>query len=323
MLGNNRRRGGTWNCPVLSLFRRNRLMSVTWHGVFPAVTTQFTSDQSLDLAATAEHIEKLIAAGVHGLIMLGTVGENCSLVYAEKLQVLRTAVRQSEGRVPVLTGVAECTTALACRYAADAQQAGATGLMVLPAMVYKSDPRETIAHFRAVAKASDLAIMCYNNPVSYGVDITPAMFADLADEPKFVAIKESSENVRRITDLVNACGNRYQLLCGVDDLVLESIVLGAVGWVSGLVNAFPAENRLLWDLATAGRFEQARAVYRWYTPLLHLDTHIKLVQYIKLAMAETGLGSETVRAPRLPLVGEERERILAIIRQAIKTRPKT
>jgi 4-hydroxy-tetrahydrodipicolinate synthase len=298
-------------------------MSVTWHGVFPAVTTQFTSDQSLDLAATAEHIEKLIAAGVHGLIMLGTVGENCSLVYAEKLQVLRTAVRQSEGRVPVLTGVAECTTALACRYAADAQQAGATGLMVLPAMVYKSDPRETIAHFRAVAKASDLAIMCYNNPVSYGVDITPAMFADLADEPKFVAIKESSENVRRITDLVNACGNRYQLLCGVDDLVLESIVLGAVGWVSGLVNAFPAENRLLWDLATAGRFEQARAVYRWYTPLLHLDTHIKLVQYIKLAMAETGLGSETVRAPRLPLVGEERERILAIIRQAIKTRPKT
>jgi 4-hydroxy-tetrahydrodipicolinate synthase len=195
--------------------------------------------------------------------------------------------------------------------------------MVLPAMVYKSDPRETIAHFRAVAKASDLAIMCYNNPVSYGVDITPAMFADLADEPKFVAIKESSENVRRITDLVNACGNRYQLLCGVDDLVLESIVLGAVGWVSGLVNAFPAENRLLWDLATAGRFEQARAVYRWYTPLLHLDTHIKLVQYIKLAMAETGLGSETVRAPRLPLVGEERERILAIIRQAIKTRPKT
>jgi 4-hydroxy-tetrahydrodipicolinate synthase len=164
--------------------------------------------------------------------------------------------------------------------------------------------------------------MCYNNPVSYGVDITPAMFADLADEPKFVAIKESSENVRRITDLKNTCGDRYQLLCGVDDLVLESIVLGAVGWVSGLVNAFPAENRLLWDLAKTGRFEEALKVYRWYTPLLHLDTHVKLVQYIKLAMAETGLGSETVRAPRLPLVGEERERILEIIRQAIKTRPK-
>jgi 4-hydroxy-tetrahydrodipicolinate synthase len=298
-------------------------MSVTWHGVFPAVTTQFKPDQSLDLAATAAHIEKLIEAGVHGLIMLGTVGENCSLEYAEKLEVLRTAVRQAEGRVPVLTGVAECTTALACRYAADAQRAGATGLMVLPAMVYKSDPRETMAHFRAVARASDLAIMCYNNPVSYGVDITPAMFADLADEPKFVAIKESSENVRRITDLYNTCGSRYQLLCGVDDLVLESIVLGAVGWVSGLVNAFPAENRLLWDLATAGRWGEAREVYRWYTPLLHLDTHVKLVQYIKLAMAETGLGTEMVRAPRLPLTGEERERILAIIRQAIKTRPKT
>ncbi len=296
-------------------------MSVIWHGVFPAATTQFMSDQSLDLAATAAHLEKLIGAGVHGLIMLGTVGENCSLDYVEKLQVLAAAVRQAEGRVPVLTGVAECTTALACRYAADAQEAGASGLMVLPAMVYKSDPRETLAHFRAVARASDLAIMCYNNPVSYGVDITPAMFAELADEPKFVAIKESSENVRRITDLAITCGNRYQLLCGVDDLVLESIVLGVVGWVSGLVNAFPAENRLLWDLAQAGRWEEARAVYRWYTPLLHLDTHVKLVQYIKLAMAETGMGSETVRAPRLPLVGDERERILSVIRQAIKTRP--
>jgi 4-hydroxy-tetrahydrodipicolinate synthase len=297
-------------------------MTVEWHGVFPAATTQFKSDQSLDVAATATHLEKLIGAGVHGLIMLGTVGENCSLEYAEKLEVLRTAVRLAAGRVPVLSGVAECTTSLACRYATDAQKAGASGLMVLPAMVYKSDARETMAHFRAVAKASELPIMCYNNPVSYGVDITPAMFADLADEPKFVAIKESSENVRRITDLKNTCGERYQLLCGVDDLVLESIVLGAVGWVSGLVNAFPAENRLLWDLAKAGRFDEALKVYRWYTPLLHLDTHVKLVQYIKLAMAETGMGNETVRAPRLPLVGEERERILGIIRQAVKTRPR-
>ena len=172
------------------------------------------------------------------------------------------------------------------------QQVGVDGLMVLPAMVYKSDPRETIAHFRAVARATDLPIMVYNNPVSYGVDITPEMFADLADEPKFVAIKESSENVRRITDLRNACGDRYMLFCGVDDLVLESLVLGADGWVSGLVNAFPAENRLLWDLATSGRWDEASEVYRWYTPLLHLDTHVKLVQYIKLAMQECGLGSE-------------------------------
>jgi 4-hydroxy-tetrahydrodipicolinate synthase len=297
-------------------------MATKWKGVLPAATTQFKSDQSLDLPATAAHLEKMIGAGVHGLIMLGTVGENCSLEHAEKLAVLRAAVDMAAGRVPVLSGVAECSTALACRFAADAQKTGAAGLMVLPAMVYRSDPRETLAHFRAVAKASDLPIMCYNNPVSYGVDITPTMFADLADEPKFVAIKESSENVRRITDLKNTCGERYTLLCGVDDLVLESIVLGAVGWVSGLVNAFPAENRLLWDLATAGRYEDALKVYRWYTPLLHLDTHVKLVQYIKLAMAETGLGSEMVRAPRLPLAGEERERILAVIRQAIRTRPK-
>ena len=194
--------------------------------------------------------------------------------------------------------------------------------MVLPAMVYKSDPRETMPTSASVAAASDLPIMIYNNPVSYYVDITPEMFAELADEPKFVAIKESSENVRRITDLKNVCGDRYILFCGVDDLVLESMLLGATGWISGLVNAFPAENRLLWDLATAGRWDEALKVYRWYTPLLHLDTHVKLVQYIKLAVQECGLGSETVRAPRLPLVGEERERILAIIRRGIATRPR-
>ena len=285
------------------------------------MTTQFRDDQSLDLSATAKHIEALLRAGVHGLIMLGTVGENGTLEYAEKLEVLHATCQQVGGRVPVLTGVAECSTASACRFAADAQKVGIDGLMVLPAMIYKSDPRETIAHFRAVARASDLPILVYNNPVSYGVDITPSMFVDLADEPRFVANKESSENVRRITDLKNLCGDRYRLFCGVDDLVLESVVLGAIGWVSGLVNAFPAENRLLWDLATSGRYEEALRVYRWYTPLLHLDTHVKLVQYIKLAMAETGLGSEMVRAPRLPLVGAEREAILAIIRKALQTRP--
>jgi 4-hydroxy-tetrahydrodipicolinate synthase len=179
-----------------------------------------------------------------------------------------------------------------------------------------------MAHYRAVARATDLPIMVYNNPVSYHVDVTPEMFVELADEPNLVAIKESSENVRRITDLRNVCGDRYTLFCGVDDLVLESLLLGVTGWVSGLVNAFPAENRLLWDLATAGRWEEARAVYRWYTPVLHLDTHPKLVQYIKLAQQECRLGSETVRAPRLPLIGEERARIQAIIRRAIATRPK-
>src|SRR5581483_11957318 len=230
-------------------------MNANWRGVFPAVPTHFRPDESLDLDATARHVERLIAAGVHGVIMLGTVGENCSLDYAEKLEVVRATARHVRGRVPVLAGVAECTTRTAGRFAADAEQAGADGLMVLPAMVYKSDARETAAHFRAVAKAAGLPILCYNNPVSYGVDITPAQFAELADEPKFVAIKESSENVRRITDLRALCGDRYRLFCGVDDLLLESVALGADGWVAGLVNAFPDENRLLWDLATAGRYE--------------------------------------------------------------------
>ena len=296
-------------------------MSVAWKGVFPAATTQFRPDQALDIPATMAHVDKMIEAGIHGLIMLGTVGENCSLAYEEKLELLRATVKHVGRRVPVLSGVAEYTTALACRFAKDAQELGVDGLMVLPAMVYKSDPRETIAHFRGVARSTSLPIMVYNNPVSYSVDITPEMFVELADEANLVAIKESSENVRRITDLKNLCGDRYILFCGVDDLVLESILLGALGWVSGLVNAFPAENRLLWDLATAGRWDEALEVYRWYTPLLHLDTHVKLVQYIKLAQQECGLGSELVRAPRLPLVGEERERVLAIIRQGIETRP--
>jgi 1-pyrroline-4-hydroxy-2-carboxylate deaminase len=296
-------------------------MAVQWQGVFPAATTQFLPDQALDLRSTMAHLDHMIGAGVHGLIMLGTVGENCSLEYGEKLEVLKATVDHAAGRVPVLSGVAECTTALACRFARDAERVGVQGLMVLPAMVYKSDSREAMTHFRAVAAASGLPIMVYNNPVSYGVDITPEMFADLADEPNLVAIKESSENVRRITDIKNTCGDRYTLFCGVDDLVLESLLLGATGWVSGLVNAFPAENRLLWDLARSGRWGEAVEVYRWYTPLLHLDTHVKLVQYIKLAVQECGLGSEVVRAPRLMLEGEERERILGIIRRGIATRP--
>jgi 4-hydroxy-tetrahydrodipicolinate synthase len=296
-------------------------MSIRWSGVFPAVTTQFLQDQSLDLESTSAHLDRLIASGVHALIMLGTVGENCSLGYAEKLELLDAAVRHVDRRIPVLTGVAECTTALACQFVEDARRIGVDALMVLPAMVYKSDPRETIAHFRSVSRSTDLEVMVYNNPVSYSVDITPEMFVELADEPNLVAIKESSENVRRLTDLKNLCGERYALFCGVDDLVLESILLGAVGWVSGLVNAFPDENRRLWDLATSGRWEEARALYRWYTPVLHLDTHVKLVQYIKLAQHECGFGSEIVRAPRLPLVGQEREHVLGIIRHAIATRP--
>jgi len=295
-------------------------MSTQWRGVFPAATTHFHQDQALDLPETLRHLDSMIEAGIHGVVMLGTVGENCSLRYEEKVDVLCATVEHVGGKLPVLTGVAECTTALACRFARDAADIGVNGLMVLPAMVYKSDPRETLVHFRAVARSTELPILCYNNPVSYGVDITPPMFEELADEPTLVAIKESSENVRRITDLINLLGDRYTLFCGVDDLVLESLLLGADGWVSGLVNAFPRENKLLWDLATSGRWEEAREVYRWYTPLLHLDTHVKLVQYIKLAVAECGLGTEMVRAPRLPLEGQERDEIAALIRRAIETR---
>ena len=296
-------------------------MQVNWSGVFPAITTQFKSDQSLDLPATGKHLEALIDAGIHGVVALGTVGENTALEPDEKLAVVQELKRAARGRIPVLSGVAEYTTALACRFARAAEGAGIDGLMVLPAMVYKSDERETLTHFRAVARSTGLPIMIYNNPVSYHVDVPPAAFAHLADVPNIVAIKESSEDVRRITDLRNIVGDRYILFAGVDDLTLESVLLGAQGWISGLVNAFPEENRALWDYATSGQWEKAREIYRWYTPLLHLDTKVKLVQYIKLAMQETGLGSEMVRAPRLPLEGAEREEILGIVRHAIATRP--
>ncbi len=296
-------------------------MSSPWTGVFPAAVTCFHSDESLDFAATTAHVLRMIDAGVHGMVMLGTVGENCSLRREEKLSVLRATVEAVGGRTPILTGVAEYTTAQAAQLARDAHSAGVDGLMVLPAMVYKSDPRGTISHFRAVASATDLLIMLYNNPVSYGVDIRPEMFGSLADLPNVVAIKESSEDPRRITDLRNRYGDRFTLFAGVDDLALESVMLGADGWVSGLVNAFPDEHRRLWDLAIQGDFFKARDLYRWYTPLLHLDTHPKLAQYIKLAMALREFGSEMVRAPRLPLEGEERQRIVELIRQSLETRP--
>jgi dihydrodipicolinate synthase/N-acetylneuraminate lyase len=296
-------------------------MKLNWSGVFPAATTQFASDQSLDIDASLQHFNAMVDSGVDGLIVLGTVGENCSLEFDEKCELMKSAVALAGGRWPVVAGVAEYTTSLACRMAQAAEDIGVDGLMLLPAMVYKSDPRETISHFRTVASAVALPIMCYNNPVTYGVDITPEMFEDMADEPRFVAIKESSEDCRRITDIKNRCGQRYALFCGIDDLVLESIVLGAVGWVTGLGNAFPRETRLLWDLAMARRYEEAVEVYRWYTPLLHLDTHPKLVQYIKLAAAECGYGTEMVRAPRLPLIEPERSQILSIIRRAIESRP--
>lgn len=296
-------------------------MKPNWQGVFPAVTTQFRQDQTIDFEATERHIEALIASGVTGLVMLGSLGENVTLSPEEKRAVVERAKKTGRGRVAVLSGVSECSTEMACRYARDMERLGIDGLMVLPAMVYKADPRETIAHFRTVARSSGLPILCYNNPIGYGVDLTPPMFAELADEKTLVAIKESSGDVRRITDLHNAVGDRYAIFCGVDDLIVESVMLGAVGWVAGLGLAFPRENQYLWDLATSGQWEKARDIYRWYMPLLHLDTHIKFVQYIKLAIQECGLGAEWVRMPRLPLAGEERERVLAVIRKGIAARP--
>ncbi|HEX7901836.1 MAG TPA: dihydrodipicolinate synthase family protein [Planctomycetota bacterium] len=290
-------------------------MNVDWAGVYPAATTAFRADESLDLAAVVKHLDFLARAGVHGLVVLGTVGESASLSYEEKLDVLRAAVDVAD--IPVIAGVSQTTTREAVRFARDAETAGVDGLMVLPATLYPSDARETVAHFRSVARASGLPVLCYNNPVAYGVDLTPRMFAELADEKTLVAIKESSDDPRRITDLVNEVGDRYAILGGVDDLVLESAMLGARGWISGLTNAFPRESLALWDLAVSGRWDEAVKLYRWFTPLLHLDAHPKLVQYIKLAMAEAGLGTETCRAPRLRLEGEERARVLDLIRKAV------
>lgn len=296
-------------------------MEVNWTGVYPATTTLFRADQTLDVDATMRHALGLVDAGVDGLVMLGTVGENCSLDTAEKLDVLRATVAAVNGRVPVLTGVAEYTTAAAVTLTNAARAVGVDGIMLLPGMVYKSDARETMAHFRAVAGAGGLPVMCYNNPPAYGVDITPEMFAELADEPNLVALKESSDDPRRVTDIINLCGDRYLLFCGVDDLILEAAALGVTGWVAGLVNAFPEETIALWRLIRSGKGREARTLYRWFTPLLHLDVHVKLVQNIKLAQALTGRGDETVRPPRLPLAGEERERVIKIIESRLATGP--
>jgi 4-hydroxy-tetrahydrodipicolinate synthase len=306
----------------MSTVSRRRKTKPHWEGVFPAVTTQLKKDQSLDLEATARHVEVLIASGVSGLVMCGSLGESQALDPEEKRQVVRAALDVTRGRIPVLSGVAEPSTSLAIRYARDMERMGADGVMLMPAMLYKGDPRETMTHFRAVAKSTGLPIMIYNNPVSYANDITPEMFATLGSVKNFVALKESSGDVRRVTDLHNVCGDRFAIFTGVDDLALEASVLGIDGWVAGTGIAFPRENQHFWELTRRGEWAKAREIYRWFTPLLHLDVHTKFVQYIKLAVQETGLGSEWVRAPRLPLTGAERNRVLEIIRKGIRTRPK-
>ena len=297
-------------------------MPVLWEGVFTALTTKFRENGDLDLAAMEAHIDRQISAGVHGIIVLGSLGENGSLSAAEKQEVVKTAAAACRNRVPSVACVAESTTADACACAREAARNGASGLMLLPPMRYASDERETEQYLRTVASASDLPVMLYNNPVSYRVDVTPEMFSRLADEPKFVAIKESSDNVRRITDIRNLVGERYAIFTGVDDIALESLLLGCAGWVAGLVCAFPRETVALYHLVRERRIDEAIALYRWFMPLLHLDVSVKFVQNIKLAEARADGGNERVRAPRLPLAGEERARVEAIIANALATRPR-
>jgi 4-hydroxy-tetrahydrodipicolinate synthase len=296
-------------------------MALTWRGVIPALMTEMKPNGDLDLEATARHIDSCLAAGCEGFVMLGTLGENTSLALEEKKQVVAAAVQAVRGRVPVIAGVAEYTTRLAIAAANEMAAAGASGIMALPTMVYMTDARESVHHFRTLARSVDLPIMIYNNHVAYKVDLKPEAFAELASEKNIEAVKESSHDSRRITDMINLLGDRYAIVCGVDDLVLENALFGAVGWVSGLANAFPREAVQLFRLAKAGRVSEALELYRWFMPLLHLDVATKLVQYIKLANQMTGEGSEWVRAPRLTLEGEERQRIAAIIQQAIDTRP--
>jgi 4-hydroxy-tetrahydrodipicolinate synthase len=298
-------------------------MKPYWSGVFPAITTQMAKDGSLDLEATAAHAEVLIQSGVAGLIFLGSLGENQSLTPAEKREVMARMVEAVHGRVTVLSGVAESSVAEACRYVAEGERLGLDGFMLMPPMIYKSpDPAESLHHFRAVARATGRPIMIYNNPISYGHDLTPDLVADLAGERNFVAVKESSGNSRRLTDLRNVLGDRLALFTGVDDLILQGAILGIDGWVAGAGIAFPEQNQHFWELTRRGEWDQARAMYSWFTPLLHLDTHPKFVQYIKLAVQECGLGKEWVRPPRLPLAGAERKQILKIIRDGIQDRPR-
>ena len=296
-------------------------LKVNWEGVFPAIPTQFKEDLSIDIEATQKHTEALLNNGIHGIVMLGTIGEGTSLTLSEKVEVLRATVEVAGGKVPVLSGVAEFTTQGACDTVKAAGEAGVDGIMLLPAMVYNSDPRETIAHFRTVANSTHLPIMCYNNPPVYRVDITPEMFKQLIDVENIVVIKEASGDVRRITDLFNALNDRFLIFAGLDDVALESFMLGCTGWISGLVDAFPQENRALWDAAMSGDYERALEIYRWYMPMLRFDSHPKLVQYIKLTCQELGYGHERTRPPRLPLVGDEREHVLGIVRNCIATRP--
>ncbi|MGC1304831.1 MAG: dihydrodipicolinate synthase family protein [Caulobacteraceae bacterium] len=297
------------------------MTSMTWSGVFPAATTQFKADLSIDIEATQGVLDALVRDGVHGLVVMGTCGENNSLEPEEKRQVLTAAVEAVAGRVPIIVGVSELTTTRAVAFAKDAEKIGATALMALPAMVYVPTENELAHHFRLVAQASSLPVMLYNNPPAYRVSIGLATLAALADTPNIVAVKESAPDPRRFTDIFNAFGDRYLTMAGLDDVALEGLILGAKGWISGLTSAFPQESVALVAAVDAGDLETARRIYRWFMPLLHLDAEHDLVQSIKLAEQIMGRGSERVRLPRLPLEGARRAEVTKMVETCAATRP--
>jgi len=296
-------------------------MAVSWKGVFPAITTKFTSQNQLDLGLFKKNLSAQLDAGINGIVLGGSLGEASVLTNDEKEILVKETLLFVEGKVPVIINIAEGSTDVAIELAQKASLWGAQGLMLLPPMRYKADDRETVQYFKDVAESTSLPIMIYNNPVDYKIDVTIDMFAELASISNIQAIKESTRDVTNVTRLRNAFGDRFSILCGVDTLALEELVLGADGWVAGLVCAFPAETVAVFKLVKAGRIEEAINIYRWFMPLLELDIHSKLVQYIKLAESKTGIGSEFVRRPRLILEGAERQRIENIIDTGIKNRP--
>ncbi|HNJ29988.1 MAG TPA: dihydrodipicolinate synthase family protein [Ferruginibacter sp.] len=296
-------------------------MHFEWNGVFPALTTKFTAGDQLDLPLFEKNLQAQLNAGVHGIVLGGTLGEASVLTTAEKEQLVKFAVEKCAVKVPVILNIAEGSTREALQQAVNAKTWGAQGLMMLPPMRYKSDHRETVTYFKTVADSTDLPIMIYNNPVDYKIEVTLDMFAELAACKNINAVKESTRDVTNVTRMRNRFGDRFKLLCGVDTLAMEELCLGADGWVAGLVCAFPKETVAIYNLVKAGRIAEATGIYRWFMPLLELDIHPKLVQYIKLAEAQVGLGSEYVRAPRLALTGKEREDILKIITDGIAARP--
>ncbi|MCH6199798.1 dihydrodipicolinate synthase family protein [Aquiflexum sp. LQ15W] len=294
---------------------------MNWQGVFPAVTTKFHQDGSLDMDMFFKNLDAQLEAGVHGIILGGTLGESSVLSLEEKIQLTTETVKYVNGKVPVILNIAEGATRDAIFWAHKAKEMGASGLMLLPPMRYGSDARETVAYFKAVANSTDLPIMIYNNPVDYKTLVTLAMFEELTDCPNIQAVKESTRDISNVTRMRNLFGDRFKILCGVDTLAMEELLMSADGWVAGLVCAFPKETVAVYNLVKAGKTEEALKIYRWFLPLLELDIHPKLVQYIKLAEQMAGIGTEWVRAPRLTLIGEERVKIENIIKVGLEHRP--